>query len=176
MRLVAYILGVMLLVILETSFFGQFRIFGVIPNLLLIAIILNGLHGTASSTVAMALGGGLLLDLASGQDFGLRLAFFTLVAMAVIVIRQLGFQLDGLWMVGLLAAAGTVAFNMAIMAGIGWLDVRQHFDATFRLVGMELIINCAFIAAVQVVLSILGMGDNRGEPGLRKRTILQWRG
>ena len=174
--MVAYILGVILLVVLETSFFGEFRPLGIIPNLLLIAIILNGLHGTASSTVAIALGGGLLLDLASGQDFGTRLAFFTLAAMAVIVIRQLGFQLDGLWMVGLLAAAGTMAFNIAILAGVGLAEVQQHFGAASRLVSAEVLINCVLIVIVQLLLSAFGVGENRGEPGLRKRTILQGRG
>ncbi|HUC20301.1 MAG TPA: hypothetical protein VMR98_02285, partial [Candidatus Polarisedimenticolaceae bacterium] len=85
---------IILVACLQVSMFGHMRPFGIMPNLMVIAVVLVSLWGTASFSLVTAIGGGLLLDMASGSDFGLRMAFFVVVSLAIIAGRQLGLQAD----------------------------------------------------------------------------------
>ncbi len=63
MKTVVRILLVLVAVWLQVSFFGAFRIFDVLPNVLLVVIIYAGLIIDASAVLTMALIGGLLLGI-----------------------------------------------------------------------------------------------------------------
>lgn len=100
----------------QTGLFGHVRPLGVMPNLLLVTILFFGLYGTATTTLGAAVLGGFLLDLASGTDFGLRTAFFSVVALAVVAARQLGLRPESVVTVVLLTAAGTILFDLAVLS------------------------------------------------------------
>ncbi|MEO7617317.1 MAG: rod shape-determining protein MreD [Candidatus Saccharibacteria bacterium] len=68
--------------ILQVSFLPALRPFGVVPNLVLIVVAASALTGPLVSAMILALGGGFILDLASGSDFGLRTG---LLAFAVLI-------------------------------------------------------------------------------------------
>src|SRR5258708_3129799 len=94
MRVVTGIAAVVIAAWLQISWFGHVRPFGAIPNLVLIVVILMALWGSATSALATAIGGGLLLDAASGSDFGLRMGFFAVTALTVVAARQFGINVS----------------------------------------------------------------------------------
>ncbi len=111
--------GALLIIItagLQVSLFGSMRPFGVMPSLMVIVVVLISLWGTATSSLAAAIGGGLLLDMASGSDFGLRIAFFVVVSLAIIAGRQLGLQADSFISALALVALATLLYDAAVVA------------------------------------------------------------
>jgi rod shape-determining protein MreD len=119
MTLAARIVAVVAAVILQIAYFGHLRPIGVIPNLMLVLVIVSGLFSAATPTVATALFGGLLLDLASGSDFGLRMAFYLLAALVVIALRQFGVHPESLLNALILIVVLTAVFDLAIVSSIG---------------------------------------------------------
>ncbi|HEX7259574.1 MAG TPA: hypothetical protein VF272_01430, partial [Candidatus Saccharimonadia bacterium] len=86
------------------------------PSVMVIAVVLISLWGTASFSLASAIGGGLLLDMASGSDFGLRMAFFVVISLAIVAGRQLGLQADSWFSALALVALATFLYNAVIVA------------------------------------------------------------
>jgi rod shape-determining protein MreD len=141
-----------LTVALQVYFFGNWRPFGVVPNLLLIVVIYVGLIKTATETLAAALVGGMLLDLTSGADFGLRMAFYAMTALLILVAKQSGLDFDNLGLIILGVGAGTALFNLAVLsssinsAGISWSWV-------VRLVSIEIVINIFLTLVLRPILT-----------------------
>lgn len=142
---------------LQAGFLASARPFGVVPNLMLVVILYAGLTATATETLVMALAGGLLLDLASGTDFGLRLGFYLVAALAVLVMRQLGVNLDHLGLIAPAVAVGTVLFNLGVLTGpvisradIGWgvVAARIGIEAALNLL-LALLLRWPVAAAVR---------------------------
>ncbi len=102
----------------QVTVFGQWRPFGVMPNLMLILVICLSLWGSASIALAGTILGGLTLDLASGADFGLRTAFYTVVALAVIAARQLGLHSDSMLSAVVLVMLSTLLFDLAVLSTV----------------------------------------------------------
>ncbi|HUC86917.1 MAG TPA: rod shape-determining protein MreD [Candidatus Saccharimonadales bacterium] len=119
MKILAGIVAVMVAAWLQVSWFGHVRPLGVMPNLMLVVIVLFGLWSNATPALAAALGGGFLLDLASGSDFGLRMAFFSVVVLAIIAGRQTGLHADSFITALLVVMAGTVLYNLVVLATLG---------------------------------------------------------
>ncbi len=105
---------------LQVSFLAALRPFGVVPNLILVALLAVGAWQRASVSVAQAVVVGLLTDLVSGADFGLRTAFFTLAALSLVALRQFGFELERLSLTLTWLVIATLLFNTSILAGV-WL-------------------------------------------------------
>jgi cell shape-determining protein MreD len=115
-------LGVIAVVIvawLQVSFFGHVRPLGVMPNLMLAAVVAFGLWSNATPALAAAIGGGLLLDLASGSDFGLRMAFYLVMVLALVAARQLGVQADALVTAVMAVVIGGILYNAVVLATLG---------------------------------------------------------
>lgn len=111
-----YLAGLVILTVwLQASFLGALHPFGIIPNLALIFILLASAVCTASETVAMAVSIGLILDLASGADFGLRTAFFSLLALMAIMLRRNGADFERPSMIVAAICGGTVLYNAAVL-------------------------------------------------------------
>ena len=104
--------------VLQLSFLGAIRPFGVTPNLLLVVVIYAGLICTASQTVSSALLGGLLLDGASGVDFGLRTTFYVFLALAIVVIKRAGADFGNTAMITAATLSATLFYNAAIVASL----------------------------------------------------------
>ena len=107
---------VVLSVCLQLSWFGHIRPFGVMPNLVLITVVVFSLWANASSGLAAALVSGLLLDMSSGSDFGLRIAFFMVVVLAIVAGRQLGLQSESLPAVVVIMATSSLLYDLAVLA------------------------------------------------------------
>jgi len=109
--------GISLIIVLwlQVGFFGGLRLFGVVPNLLLIALTYWALNRQASEALTAALIGGLVLDFASGSDFGLRLAFYSFYALGVMYLRQRGAG-QSVLVISAALATGTILFNLVVLS------------------------------------------------------------
>jgi rod shape-determining protein MreD len=141
MRWVAFISLALVTAWLQANFLATLRPFGVVPNLLLIVIVYVGLTRSASSTIGLGLVGGILLDLASGVDFGLRLAFYTTAALAVVVLRQMGVDFDTMWIILVSVTGGTILFDAAILAPLAANAATWPWGVILTKVGIELLLN-----------------------------------
>lgn len=119
MRFIFYLILVLATAFVQISIFGQWRPFGVMPNLMLILIICLALWSSASVAVAGAVTGGLMLDLSSGADFGLRTAFYTLIALMVIAGKQFGLHPDSILSAMVLVMVGSILFDLSVLSTLG---------------------------------------------------------
>lgn len=109
---------------LQVTFLAGLRPWGVVPNLLLVVVLVAAVYLETSSAMAMALTGGLLADLASGSDFGLRMGAYGLVVLVAVTIRRGGLDLRRF---GILAGAtlvASLAFDLLVLIALavtgGW--------------------------------------------------------
>jgi rod shape-determining protein MreD len=160
MRLIKLIGGIVAVVLaawLQTTWFGHVRPLGVMPNVMLVVIVLFGLWSNASPTLAAAIGGGLLLDLASGSDFGLRTAFFAVVALAIVAGRQYGLHSESVLAGLAIVALGTVLYNVVVLATIG----APIAPVVVQRIGAELIDNEVILLLLMLARVNLGGGRVR---------------
>jgi rod shape-determining protein MreD len=135
MSMLIRIMIVLIAVGLQVTLFGHWRPLGVMPDLLLLVVILAAMVDEATPSLAMAVGGGLLIDLASGSDFGLRTGFLAVTTLAVIAGRQFGLHAESVLTTLVITALATLLLNLAIVGSIhaervdwgyvGSLTVRQ---------------------------------------------------
>lgn len=132
---------------------------------MIVAIIIASLRFSATFTLALAIGGGLLLDITSGSDFGLRMAFYTTLALALIIVRQLGFHLESWWVMAGAAAMATLVFNLAIIAGADVQLQTSDFSQISWLIAAEVIVNSLGVVLVQTGLLLAGNLISRPKGG-----------
>lgn len=130
----------------QFSWFGPLRPFDVVPNVMLIVVVLAALWSSATTALLMAVFGGILLDVVSGADFGLRTGFFTLVALAIIAARQFGLHAESVpTALGILVLA-TVSFNVAILGSIGTASIE--WGVVWWRIGAEILLNGIILIAL----------------------------
>ncbi len=153
----------------QLTIFGHMRPLGVMPNLVLVALILCALWSDATPTLTASVTAGLLTDMASGSDFGLRPAFFTLTALVVIAVRQLGLHPESIIPATAMVLGATLLFNGAILATVG-----QPFDVGYagHHVAAESLINVICMAAVYIGRELLVDRRSRVMAELNRRS---WR-
>jgi rod shape-determining protein MreD len=132
---------------LQVSWFGHVRPLGVMPNVVLVVVVLFGLWSDATAALAAAIGGGFLLDLASGSDFGLRMAFYVVVVLALVAGKQIGLHADSLVTPLLAVIIGTIIYNLAVLATLG----APISGVVISRVGAELVDNVVLLGLVTLV-------------------------
>lgn len=80
-------------VLLQISFLPALRPFDVIPNLVLVVVAAAALGGPIVQAMGMGIGGGIVLDLVSGTDFGLRTGLLAVAVILCAFARRSGLQL-----------------------------------------------------------------------------------
>ncbi len=135
-------------VLLEVAWFGHIRPFGIIPNLAVIIVALTALWSQATPTLVAAITAGLLLDSASGTDFGLRTAFLAALAVCTIAARQLGLHADSLVAALGIVAIATILFDLAVVTSVHSAAIDWHLVASR--IGIELLLNLPITATAWV--------------------------
>ncbi len=103
-------------VLLEASFLGAWRPFGIIPNLFLVLVLAAGASSAnASEVLAIAVGGGFLLDIISGADFGLKTAYFCFLALLIVMMRRTGAEFERLGMKLAAILSATLLYNAVVL-------------------------------------------------------------
>lgn len=157
---------------LQTSFFGAFPLMGVIPNVLLVLVIYAGLIGRTSDAVIMALVGGLLLDMASGPDFGLRMGFYVLSALLIAVLKQAGTDFENTPMVLAATLAGTVMYDVMAISSLLLKATVIPWPTVMRLTLVEVAVNSLLVVALRWPLGwLLGQAEFTFSTRKRARSI-----
>jgi len=155
-----------LAVILQVSFLPAVRVFGVVPNIALVLMVLISMIVVTSEALIVAALSGLVLDLASGSNFGLWTGVMVLVALAVGMMQRAGLELDRIVVALVLVAAGTAVIALVIWTAI--FPNVAHWPAaglTGRL-AIELVINLVLTMLLwSPVRLLLGGSGPQAEPG-----------
>ena len=147
MRPIKLALVVLMTVWLQAGFLAGWRPLGVVPNLMVIIVVYAGLMASPLEAVVLGLSGGIMLDFYSGADFGLRTAFYSMLAVAVAVVHRAGAESSSQGMAVVLVAGASVMFNLAVMATLAGADTLHHLPSMLEAVGVETVIN-VFLAII----------------------------
>ena len=144
-------LGIIVVVclLLQMSFLPALRPFGSVPDLALVAIVLMGTVSTVSQALIYAVAGGIILDLASGADFGLRTALFVLAALATGLARRAGLTLGGPLVALALVAMGTLIQTLIILADQATHVSHWPVGYLLRVFVVELMLNLILTVMLQ---------------------------
>ena len=118
MRRLAVIILVSLAVVLQVSFLPAIRLFGVVPNIVLVCIVLVSLSVITSEALIAAAVAGLVLDLASGANFGLWTGVMVLIALVVGMMHRAGLEIERLMVALVLVIAGTIVITAVIWTAL----------------------------------------------------------
>lgn len=159
MKQVGFIVLVGIVLVLQLSFLPALRPLGVVPDATLVLVVLVGLASTVSRALAVALVGGLLLDLASGADFGLRLGLFVLAALTTGLVRRAGFHVTSLLVPLVLVAAGTVLADLIVLAGLASTVSSWPVGQLAGIIGLELVVNLLVMLVLRPLVNWLTPAD-----------------
>jgi hypothetical protein len=149
MRRVALVVVGVAVFLAQMSFLPALRPFGVVPDVALVLVVLVGLEGTASAALVLAVAGGLVLDLASGVNFGLWTAVLVLAALVAGLVQRAGIEPGGGAVAVAMVAAGTVV--MAAVIWLGMANTVAHWPVGWMLtrLGLELVLNLMVTLALR---------------------------
>jgi rod shape-determining protein MreD len=132
--------------------FSLWRPLGVVPNVLLLVVLLAGLARTGTETVAMAVAGGLLLDFISGADFGLRMAFYSALALTVLASRRAGADYENFWVLMSVTVIGSIVYNLGVLVGLSDGLVDQPWGLILSTITKEVAINLLMMLVLRSAL------------------------
>ncbi len=136
------------------SLVGQNR---VTPNFLLVYLVVASLFWDYSSLVWLALGGGFILDLYSGNDFGINMAFYVLLVIIIKIILSLGESPARNTYALIVIGFGTVFYSIVMSLGLIGTPNQSLDLYSLKFLGIEVLYNVvlAFVA-FGVIYTITG--------------------
>lgn len=156
---------------LQTSFLAAWRPLAVVPDLVIVTVVWSSWRLSATEALGLAAGLGLWLDLASGTDFGLRTAFLTTLVLALLVIRQLGADVEA-WGLGLASvAAATIIYNLFILAPLVIGHATISWVTALSLVAKAAVLNVLLAALLRPVFYRLWPETGGLRMGQRNRYV-----
>ncbi|HSX14371.1 MAG TPA: rod shape-determining protein MreD [Candidatus Saccharimonadales bacterium] len=126
---------------------------GVVPNLALVCVILLAARLPVTASLGLAVAIGALLDASSGSDYGLRTAFYVLIALITAVLGQLGSDLDNLSLLASLVIGATLMINLAILANLAFLHISLPLNYIGRHVLVEICLNLIMLVPLKWAMS-----------------------
>ncbi|MDF2460603.1 MAG: hypothetical protein K0S68_6 [Candidatus Saccharibacteria bacterium] len=163
MRRIALILSSLVIVMMQISLLPALKPLGVVPNIALAWVVLVGLEGTASSALAVAVASGIIIDLASGANFGLWTGTLVLAALAGGVVHRAGIELTGWLVAGVMVAVGTLLMTIITLGGL--VDTVGEWPAG-AMVGRfmtELMLNLLLTAGLRRAARMVAAGPRTSE-------------
>ncbi len=167
MRRLAAILLMGMAVILQVSFLPAVRLFGIVPNLALVMMVLVALGVATSEALILAALSGLVLDLAGGSNFGLWTGGMVLIALVVGIVHRAGLELDRLLIPLVLVASGTLVISLVILVAL--VPSVGHWPAAYltQQLIIELVINLLLTMMLRPpVRLLLGRSGPQAESGV----------
>jgi hypothetical protein len=163
MRRVALILASLVVVMLQVSLLPALKPLGVVPNIALVWVVLVGLEGTASNALAVAVVSGLIIDLASGANFGLWTGTLVLAALTSGVVHRAGIELTGWLVAGVMVTAGTLLMTLMVLAPLVTTVGEWPAGAMIGRFIVELMLNLVLTAGLRRAAHMVAAGPRTGE-------------
>jgi cell shape-determining protein MreD len=166
MKLLRFLLLVPISVWMQVSFLGVWRPLGVVPNLLLIVVLAAATSAAhASEVLAISVIGGFLLDVSSGTDFGLRITYFCVLALLLIMIRRTGAEVERLGMKVAVVASATILYDAVVLIPLFGSQSAVAWDGVIAKIATELIVNIIFMLILNWPLQgLLNMNKLAAKP------------
>jgi rod shape-determining protein MreD len=139
MRWLRYFLVIITLVVLQTTLFPELRVFGAVPDLLLVAAIAVGYERGPEAGAVFGFAGGLAIDCFLSSPLGVSALAFALVGYGV-----------GIFQSGLLRSSRWIA---PVLGGIGGLVGGALWVAIAALAGQDELIT-GYSARIVVIAAI----------------------
>ena len=92
MKLYLLVAVTIIALLVQVSFLPALRPFGVVPNLVVVVVAAAALSGPLVSAMIIAISSGIVLDLASGSDFGLMTGLLALTVLLCAFISRSGLR------------------------------------------------------------------------------------
>lgn len=151
MRLRLGLVAVIVL-LLQVGFWPALRPFGVVPDMMLGLVVLVGLAGTTTAALTLAVVGGVLLDLTSGVDFGLRLGLLVVVALVASMVHRSGLTLTGPIVAWGVVVVATIVHSLVVWIGVANMVVDWPLGVLLAKLGLEIMINLGLTWLVMPVV------------------------
>jgi hypothetical protein len=148
---------------LQVSLLPALRPLGVVPYLALVLVVLVGLEGTASLALAIAVAGGLVLDIASGTNFGLWTGTLVLAAIVTGLLHRAGVELVGAVVASVMVAVGTLLMTLVIWLGLATSISHWPLPWMFGHLWIELVLNLGLVLAVRPLVRLVVPSGHPGE-------------
>lgn len=157
---------VALAILLQVNLLPALQPFGVVPNLALVAVVLVAVYLAISEALLAGAVGGLVLDLASGANFGLWTGVLILMCLVVGVVHRAGIELDRAWVAAALVVAGTLVIAAVVWLGLAAKGAQGPAGSLAGRLWMELVINLVLVMGLRpAVRRLLAGGRPRHETG-----------
>lgn len=157
MRPVRLIMIIAVTAAVQVGVLPAWRPFGIVPDLLAAVIVSLSVYATASQTLLSAMSVGLLLDLSSATDFGLRLGFYTVAALGTSLLSRFGLVFDSLaWRIGL-ATVIVAAANLTIILTLIVGGATVPIGVALAKIGVSVAVEILVVLAISPVVRWLGM-------------------
>ncbi|HVQ45061.1 MAG TPA: hypothetical protein VMT30_08975 [Candidatus Saccharimonadia bacterium] len=154
-----------LAVVLQLSILPALRPLGVVPNLALVGLTLVALQVVTSEALALAVLGGVILDLASGANFGLWTGIFMLVALASGMLHRAGIELEQVPVALVMVGMGTILIALVIWIGLARGTGHWSLGTWGGRLVVELVINLTLTILLRPVVRMLVGGERQAESG-----------
>ena len=152
MRRFWFVTTMAVLLLVQVSFLPAMRPFGVVPDLILVVVVLLGLDSTVSRALTVGVVGGLLLDLSSGADFGLRTGLFLIMALTAGLVQRSGLNVSGPIVALILVALGTVLQTVAIIVSVASSVASWQYGYVVSHLAIELMINLSLVVVLHPLI------------------------
>lgn len=149
MNLVKAIILVAAVVWLQLALLPVLGPWGVVPNLALVVVILVATRMPVTTSLILAVAIGWLLDVGSGSDFGLRTAFYPLLALITASLRQFGSDLENLSLLASVVVAATILFNLMILTNLALIRTSLPLGYIAVHVAIEVALNLLLLVPLR---------------------------
>lgn len=164
---------------LQLAFLPLVGLWGVVPNLAMVVVIVLAARVPAGTSLLIAATIGWLLDVGAGSDYGLRTAFYVLVALVTVTLSRMGSDLDNLSLVASLVAGATIIYNLAILANLAFLQVSIPAGYVSAHIVAEVMMNLIMLIPVRWLIGkvigrkssdiVVGLGSRLAPFAARRR-------
>ncbi|MGI8983843.1 MAG: rod shape-determining protein MreD [Acidimicrobiales bacterium] len=153
-RLPIMLLGILLL---QTTLLAQLRVFGVMPDLMLLVAVAGGIAAGPTRGAALGFACGMLIDLFLPTPLGLSALCFTLVGYGVGVANT--GVLRSAWYIPMLTAGGASAAGVTLYALIGSVLGERMINGHLVTIALVVGLCNAVLAPVGVKLVDWSLGS-----------------
>lgn len=151
----------------QISLLPTLRPLGVVPNLVLVMMVLVAVAMPTSEALIIAVVSGLILDLASGEHFGLWMGVMILITLVAGMLHRTGVELDRTWVALALVSGGTVCMSVAIWFGLAKFFSGPHLIGLAGRMSLELVLNLGLtVVFIPLAQWLLRGGRRQSEVGV----------
>jgi hypothetical protein len=156
------VLLVLVVAVSQVAFWPFVRPFGVVPQVLLALMVPVGLYGGAILGLSLAVGAGLIVDLAGGAGFGLWMGQLVLVVLAGALVRRAGIEVDRVIVPGAIVVGATVLMDVVVWSSLLGITAHWPVGMLIGVMVIEVVLNWIAMVLVRPLARWCTIGSGGG--------------